>query len=455
MENKYYNLIAESIKAHRKFSGLEEILDQLIEDVYDHAKVVLESVDNDATIVAYLDKVITTSLITVPKKLNINKRKTSKAVELLEYIQNSNKKVDDIVLTANFIDEIDTYEHSTDEQTDFIEDAQEQFSETSTEIEDNNIEATETITAVVEMNEFAEEDDAEQNVITFENESEIISDETSYIEEDNTIEVSDIETSVDKSLIDKMINGVPDVALEQTVNESFEEFEPIDVEEETTEINETIDIPEPSTENDFEDLEIIDTLDIEDNTFEENSETNIENNDADLLPISNEVEEDFQHDIPTDETFTTQEEVLELSEAQDKFEEDASLQATDNQFEYDNLKEIEALDTLDDLEDLDITEGLISSEEGLLEEPLINTSNFNIPSFEYFAYTPSKLNIDETEIIEELKLLDSKYPQLRILDIFDLKFNKQLTINDIVSNLNIDKELVVDALVEIESIVED
>lgn len=455
MENKYYNLIAESIKAHRKFSGLEEILDQLIEDVYDHAKVVLESVDNDATIAAYLDKVITTSLITVPKKLNINKRKTSKAVELLEHIQDSNKKVDDIVLTANFVGEIDTYECSTDEETGSIDDTLEQLSEPSTEIEDNSIEATETITAVVEMNEFAEEDDAEQNVITFENESEIISDETSYIEEDNTIEVSDIETTVDKSLIDKMINGVPDVALEQTVNESFEEFEPIDVEEETTEINETIDIPEASTENDFEDLEIIDTLDIEDTSFEGNSETNIETNDADLLPISDEVKEDFQHNLPTDETFTSQDEELELSEAQEEFEEDVALQATDNQFEYDNLNEIEALDTLDDLEDLDITEGLISSEEGLLEEPLINTSNFNIPSFEYFAYTPYKLNIDEAEIIEELKLLDSKHPQLRILDIFDLKFNKQLTINDIVSNLNIDKELVIDALVEIESIVED
>ena len=76
-KNKYYDLIVELIKENQKFPGHEDILDAIAEDVYNHAKVVLNSVTNEDVISAYLEKVISTSIITVSKKLNKNTRMRS------------------------------------------------------------------------------------------------------------------------------------------------------------------------------------------------------------------------------------------------------------------------------------------------------------------------------------------------------------------------------------------
>ena len=81
MKNKYCEIIKEQIINHPKYIGLEDILDTLVDDVYEHAQVVLNSVEDEAIINSYLEKVIRTSLITVPKRLNIASRKTSKGSE--------------------------------------------------------------------------------------------------------------------------------------------------------------------------------------------------------------------------------------------------------------------------------------------------------------------------------------------------------------------------------------
>ncbi len=67
MEKKYYDIIVSLIKQNDKYSGCEPILDDIVQDVYDHSKVVLGSVTNEDVIAAYLNKVVATSLITVPK----------------------------------------------------------------------------------------------------------------------------------------------------------------------------------------------------------------------------------------------------------------------------------------------------------------------------------------------------------------------------------------------------
>lgn len=82
--NKYYDLIIELIKENKKFAGHEAILDEIADDVYNHAKVVLSSVTNEDVVAAYLEKVISTSIITVSKKLNHNVRpQTSSAVDAI------------------------------------------------------------------------------------------------------------------------------------------------------------------------------------------------------------------------------------------------------------------------------------------------------------------------------------------------------------------------------------
>ena len=67
--NKHYNVIANIVKENKKYPGLEAILDEIIDDVYSHSEVILNTVTNESVVNAYLEKVVSTSIITVPKKL--------------------------------------------------------------------------------------------------------------------------------------------------------------------------------------------------------------------------------------------------------------------------------------------------------------------------------------------------------------------------------------------------
>ena len=78
--NKYYNLIEKLVKNHRKFPGYEAILEDIIDDVYAHSEVIINSIDNENVIESYLQKVISTSIITVPKRLKFNTRVSHRVI---------------------------------------------------------------------------------------------------------------------------------------------------------------------------------------------------------------------------------------------------------------------------------------------------------------------------------------------------------------------------------------
>ena len=65
--NKYYGIIENIVKKHSKFPGNESLLEEIIDDVYTHSEVIINSINNESVINAYLEKVISTSIITVPK----------------------------------------------------------------------------------------------------------------------------------------------------------------------------------------------------------------------------------------------------------------------------------------------------------------------------------------------------------------------------------------------------
>ena len=71
-DNKYYDIIVKIVKKHRKFAGLEAILDDIVDDIYNHSEVIINSVQNEGVICAYFEKVAATSIITVPKRLNFH-----------------------------------------------------------------------------------------------------------------------------------------------------------------------------------------------------------------------------------------------------------------------------------------------------------------------------------------------------------------------------------------------
>ena len=72
-DNKYYEIIENLVRNHKKFAGYETIVEDIIDDVYAHSQIVLNSVANPDVINSYLAKVVSTSMITVPKKMNFNK----------------------------------------------------------------------------------------------------------------------------------------------------------------------------------------------------------------------------------------------------------------------------------------------------------------------------------------------------------------------------------------------
>lgn len=62
-DNKYYGLIENLVRTHKKFPGYEPILDEIIDDVYAHSEVIIGSINNEKVINAYLEKVISTSIV--------------------------------------------------------------------------------------------------------------------------------------------------------------------------------------------------------------------------------------------------------------------------------------------------------------------------------------------------------------------------------------------------------
>ena len=92
MEKKYEELIISLIQDHRKYSGLESILDDIVNDVYKHAEVVINNVTDESVLAAYLAKIVNNSIITVPKSLNIGTKRISKQIDISSIINNKENK---------------------------------------------------------------------------------------------------------------------------------------------------------------------------------------------------------------------------------------------------------------------------------------------------------------------------------------------------------------------------
>lgn len=173
---KYYDLIASLVKSHRKFSGCESILDDIVQDVYSHAEVVLNTVTNESVIESYLNKIVSTSMITVPKKLGINaKREDASTYEdIIKASINHTQNIPEPELES--ASKYSEPEEILSEDSDI--DMNDQYSELSIKAEQNDDLTSEN---VIEIN--------------IENES------TNF----------GIEPDVNMELVDKMINGVPDI----------------------------------------------------------------------------------------------------------------------------------------------------------------------------------------------------------------------------------------------------
>lgn len=72
-ENKYYSVIKNLIENHKKYNdNYLAIIEDIIDDVYLHAQSVISAVNSEPVIFSYLEKIVATSIITVPRKLNFH-----------------------------------------------------------------------------------------------------------------------------------------------------------------------------------------------------------------------------------------------------------------------------------------------------------------------------------------------------------------------------------------------
>ena len=475
MEKKYYDLIIKLIKEHRKYPDYEAILEDIANDVYEHSKVVINSVTNEEVIAAYLNKVISTSMITVPKKMNFNTRVRHRAIspapveeilssviipsetssiesveeqslavqEVTEELEDVQSLTEQEVVLEEQISELELEEEIEEKVVEFdsIEEFVEEEVVESIEKEDDSLTLVEDSEIQESIIEVVEQESCEDLTVTAIDEVVSLPDEETndcpenFDKEDN----SSIMEEVDKNLVDKMINGISSDNNNNASN--FEEedvlLENQEIEEEVLEIYETLEEVEPLEQSESSELELAENI-VEDSISEEVVDEQFENVEESIVePIENTIE-----DIQEDGLIELNDNVLELD-------------VEENSVEQEFLMEVEPVE-LSNAEEF-IGDTLIEQEGEVvsIENNETLDATFVPPSYDCFNFNPENPEYDYEEIYSELSDHDEKHPERNILKICDLKYNKKMSIGEIAENVNFTEEEVLDVLSEIIDIVKD
>ncbi len=464
--NKYYGVIEDLVKQNRKYQGLEPILDDIIDDVYSHSEVIINSINNDSVIQSYLAKVVSTSVITVPKRLGFQpevQRKTVDAQQVLENVVHKQEKAVNTVLVDKMINNIafdDKEEEPPLEESLSLEElevSEPQTSETTLET------ASETVNENKDL------------LISNDDKLEI---EAPELDAQDEISVSDNELNV---LIGENDNEISDVdAQTEIVNETTESTEPETIQESEQVSLELNDLDEISKEeetqhdttNEIQTSEEGDSIELEpvladDSTLEISDEPLLQN---DEIEIHDEETLDLQQDDSTNFNSLDIEDLNPVEEDSDTFKaNDLEILNSDDtsdvtlDIQDDNNLELLETSTADD-SPLDVI-----SDNGLnqiadvitttLEKPE-NTSSentdFRPTDYSVFSYSTDKYkdDIDAEEIVNEIRDLASKHPELNIIDVYNLKFKDKLTVPQVASELNMSEDNVIEALNELVAIVQ-
>lgn len=465
--NKYYGVIEDLVKQNRKYQGLEPILDDIIDDVYSHSEVIINSINNDSVIQSYLAKVVSTSVITVPKRLGFQpevQRKTVDAQQVLENVVHKQEKAVNTVLVDKMInniafddkeeeepsleeslslEELEVSELQTPETT--IETASETVNENK-DLLISNDDKLEIETPNIDTQDEISVSDNELNVLIGENDNEIsdIDAQTEIVNE--TTESTEPETIKESEQVSLELNDLDEISEEEEtqhdktdeIQTSEEvdsiELEPVLADDSTPEISD-----EPLLQNDEIEIHEEDTLELH-----QDDSTNFNSLDIEDL---NPVEEDS-------DTFETKD--LEILNSDDTS--DVTLDIQDD----DNIELLETSTADDSPLDVISNNGLNQIADVItttLEYPE-NTSSentdFKPTDYSVFSYSTDKYkdDIDAEEIVNEIKDLASKHPELNIIDVYNLKFKDKLTIPQVASELNMSEDNVIEALNELVAIVQ-
>ena len=464
--NKYYGVIEDLVKQNRKYQGLEPILDDIIDDVYSHSEVIINSINNDSVIQSYLAKVVSTSVITVPKRLGFQpevQRKTVDAQQVLENVVHKQEKAVNTVLVDKMINNIA-----------FDDKEEEPSLEESLSLEELEVSELQTPETTIET---ASETVNENKDLLISNDDKLEI-ETPNIDTQDEISVSDNELNV---LIGENDNEISDIdAQTEIVNETTESTEPETIKESeqvSLELNDLDEISEEEeTQHDKTDeiqtSEEVDSIELEpvladDSTLEKSDEPLLQN---DEIEIHEEETLELHQDDSTNFNSLDIEDLNPVEEDSDTFEtkdlevlnsDDTSDVTLDIQ-DDDNIELLETSTADDSPLDVISNNGLNQIADVItttLEFPG-NTSSentdFKPTDYSVFSYSTDKYkdDIDAEEIVNEIKDLASKHPELNIIDVYNLKFKDKLTIPQVASELNMSEDNVIDALNELVAIVQ-
>ena len=484
--NKYYGVIENLVKQNRKYSGLEAILDDIIDDVYSHSEVIINSISNDSVIQSYLEKVVATSIITVPKKMGFHsevKHRTITATQVLDNIAHkqeekvNNALVDKMINTIS-VEKEPTINLETTEPVETVQEPQVAFEELPVENlqleepenSDNaetlelNLEEPQIEQALEEENRFEELLAPTEELVE---EKETVLEEPSLVE--NTLEMEDLGSDLSTQEIVEDNNLENDVEETISLEMSEPDIQPEEMPEITMAAEETLEEAPLELSETVETVDTINTVqtpEIEDLSLDNAPETLNADFDAELEPVAELETEDNLEEITLDDNSA---EVSDLLPTQDDIEplsEDLSLESDDmlsldlqadeglslepaEESENSNPLDVINEDSLDQIADVITTTLQAPSESSLISADDFKPTDYSIFSFSTDKY---KDDIDAEEIVNEIKDVASKRPELNIIDVYNLKFKDKLTIPQVASKLDMSEDNVIEALNELISI---
>ena len=458
--NKYYSVIENLVKQNRKFQGLEAILDDIIDDVYSHSEVIINSINNDSVIQSYLEKVVSTSIITVPKKMGFHpeiKHRTIDAQQVLEKVAQRRTERVNTELVDRMINNIPIENKETPKETEeSVAELAELKPEEPALMSENATQDQLSGDEVMSINEIQE--DVQNN--TPENFVTIDSLETEDLNEvEPTVATEDTHDSVLEDFV------ATDSLETEDLNEIEPTFETEELaQEESLEISDLKEEPNivEDSKNDCLELNDLDEISLDDTTddstiddvqglaMQETEEPVADNNIEGFAPSDESLEQtlDFDDLTPADNDFETLEPADTL---------DLDLQEDDNQTSLLDTEPLEEnpLDVINDngLEQIaDVITTTLENTETTSQEEI----NFKPTDYSVFSYSTDKYkdDIDAEEIVNEIKDLASKHPELNIINVYNLKFKEKLTIPQVASELDMSEDNVIEALNELVAIVQ-
>ncbi len=415
-DNKYYSLVEQLVRQNKKIIGNEQFVDDIINDVLSHADTIIQTIDNENIIKEFLNKAVTTSIITVSKRMN---KKTLPPTGAQQLIEKLNNKQQNININKKYVDNFINGKTDNIQENEIIENnietdekqiTYEQLSEIT--VQDELDAKYDTVGTSIDFNN-SNDESVDSDTIADNTEEKILLEESFKILNNNNNDITDYSADIDTYQdIDTTTDNIEqqndilnsEVSLsDSTDTQEIGSLELTFNETEDNEINET---------NSISNTEIYDT------TFDNDS------NDTEGLSGINDEYSNIETSIESDNASLTLEEL-----------------------DSENILEPEMLQIETDEYDSEVKDDFDN------EESIANILDNKTPGsiYEILSYNQKSTNvysdnINAEKIMENLKSLDTEYPELNILDICRLRYHESNKIDNISSALNMDKNDVIKAL---------